>query len=429
MTSVETLAPTRLARVRRLLAAPASWSVAAQTFVLQVLVAVLVVGVGLLGAYLQAKRSATQEATLQVLSVAETVASTPAVVRAVQGPDPSRVLQPLAENVRRETGTDFVVVMSPSGTRFSHPNPREIGGHFIGHIAAAAAGGQVVEDYTGTLGPSRRAVVPVEDHGTVVGLVAAGVRKGAVSQRLREQLPALLLAGLAAALLSGLGTALVARRIRRQTHGLGARQLQQMYDYYDAVLHAVTEGLLLTDLDGRLRMANDEAVRLLDLPPDATGRPVRQLGLPEPLVEALTDAERRDDDLQVTDARVLVVSKAPATWQGRRLGFVVTLRDRTDLEALTGELDSARSLTEALRSQAHEASNRLHTIVSLIELGHPDRALEFATQELALAQGLTDQVVGAVGEPALTALLLGKAAEASERGVEDRKSTRLNSSH
>lgn len=420
MTSVERLAPTRLARVRRLLAAPSSWSVAAQTFVLQVLVAVLVVGVGLLGAYLQAKRSATQEATLQVLSVAQTVASTPAVVRAVQGPDPSRVLQPLAENVRRETGTDFVVVMSPSGTRFSHPNPREIGGHFIGHIAAAAAGGQVVEDYTGTLGPSRRAVVPVEDHGTVVGLVAAGVRKGAVSQRLREQLPALLLAGLAAALLSGLGTALVARRIRRQTHGLGARQLQQMYDYYDAVLHAVTDGLLLTDLDGRLRMANDEAVRLLDLPADATGRPVRQLGLPEPLVEALTDAERRDDDLQVTDARVLVVSKAPATWQGRRLGFVVTLRDRTDLEALTGELDSARSLTEALRSQAHEASNRLHTIVSLIELGHPHRALEFATQELALAQGLTDQVVGAVGEPALTALLLGKAAEASERGVDFR---------
>ena len=148
----------------------------------------------------------------------------------------------------------------------------------------------MVEDYTGTLGASRRVVVPVTDDAqTVVGLVAVGIRKSAVSERLRDQLPALLLAGLAAALLSGLGTALVSRRIRRQTHGLGERQLREMVEYYDAVLHAVTEGLLLTDLDGRLRLANDEAVRLLGLPDDARGRPVAELGLSAPLVAALTD--------------------------------------------------------------------------------------------------------------------------------------------
>jgi sensor histidine kinase regulating citrate/malate metabolism len=117
---------------------------------------------------------------------------------------------------------------------------------------------------------------------------------------------------------------------------------------------------------------------------------------------------------------VLVLNKAPAQWQGRSLGHVVTLRDRTDLEHLTGELDSARGLSEALRSQAHEAANRLHTIVSLIELGHADRALAFATEELQLSQVLTDRVVGAVAEPALTALLLGKAAQASERGIDFR---------
>ena len=96
------------------------------------------------------------------------------------------------------------------------------------------------------------------------------------------------------------------------------------------------------------------------------------------------------------------------------------MRDRTDLEHLTGELDSARGLTEALRSQAHESSNRLHAIVSLIELGHPERALAFATDELQVSQRLTDSVVGSVDEPALTALLLGKAAQAAERGIDFR---------
>jgi sensor histidine kinase regulating citrate/malate metabolism len=251
-----------------------------------------------------------------------------------------------------------------------------------------------------------------------VGLVAVGIRKAAVGERVRDQLPALLLAGLAAAVLSGVGTALVSRRIRRQTHGLGEQQLQEMYEYYDAVLHAVTEGLLLIDLDGRLRMANDEAIRLLGLPAASRGRPVAELGLAPGLVAALTDAAPRQDELHVTSARVLVLNKAPARWEGRPLGFVATLRDRTDLEDLTGELDSARGLTEALRSQAHESANRLHTIVSLIELGHPERALAFATEELEVAQVLTDEVVAAVDEPALTALLLGKAAQASERGID-----------
>lgn len=404
--------------MRDRLTAPSRWSVAGQTFALQVLVAALVVGAGLLGAYLQAQRSTTAQATARTTAVAEAVAATPDVIDAVQAPNPTATLQPYAERVRLETGTDFVVIMSTDGIRYTHPDRRQIGKRFIGHIATAAQGGVVVEDYTGTLGPSRRVVVPVRDGGRVVALVSVGIRKTAVAERLSGQLPGLLLAGLAAALLSGLGTALVARRIRRQTHGLGEQQLQEMYEYYDAVLHAVTEGLLLTDLEGRLRLANDEAFRLLGLPENAQGRPVADLGMAEPLVAALTDPDPREDELHVTDARVLVLNKAPAVRHGRRLGFVVTLRDRTDLEDLTGELDSARGLTEALRSQAHESANRLHTVVSLIELGHADRALAFATDELAASQVLTDRVVASVQEPALTALLLGKAAQAGERGID-----------
>ena len=191
-----------------------------------------------------------------------------------------------------------------------------------------------------------------------------------------------------------------------------------MYDYYDAVLHAVREGLMLVDGDGRVRLVNDECRRLLDLPEDVVGRPVSELGLVPPLERTLVEGTPRQDELHVTSARVLVLNQARAQWHGRDLGTVVTIRDRTDLQALTGELDTARGLTEALRSQAHESANRLHTVVSLIELDRAQEALEFATEELSLAQRLTDEVVGAVDEPALAALLLGKSAQASERGID-----------
>ena len=138
---------------------PRRWSLAAQIFALQVLVAVLVVGAGVGAAYLQARRSSEHQAADRVLAIAHTVAASPEVVAAVGRPDPTRVLQPVAERVRRDTGTDFVVVMSRTGTRYTHPDPRQIGQQFLGHIAAAQRGGDLVESYRGTLGQSVRAVV------------------------------------------------------------------------------------------------------------------------------------------------------------------------------------------------------------------------------------------------------------------------------
>ncbi len=113
-----------------------------------------------------------------------------------------------------------------------------------------------------------------------------------------------------------------------------------------------------------------------------------------------------------------MVNQAAARWAGQHLGTVVTLRDHTELRALVSELKTIRGFAEALSAQAHESANQLQTVISLIELGRADEALRFAATELAVAQHLTDVVVGAVGEPELAALVLGKAAEASERGVE-----------
>jgi sensor histidine kinase regulating citrate/malate metabolism len=95
----------------------------------------------------------------------------------------------------------------------------------------------------------------------------------------------------------------------------------------------------------------------------------------------------------------------------------VTIRDRTELQGALGELSSLQVLTDSLRAQAHEAANKLHTVVTMVEMGSPDDAVRFATHELALSQRLVDRLTTDVGEPALVALLLGKTAQADERGI------------
>ena len=161
-----------------------------------------------------------------------------------------------------------------------------------------------------------------------------------------------------------------------------------MYEYYRAVLGAVREGLLLVDDDLRVQLVNEEARRLLALPDDVEGRSLDDLGLPPGLLAAVKRRTALADQTYVLGQQVLVFSSAPAYWREAEVGAVVTVRDRTELQAVTGELDLVRGLTDSLRAQNHEAANRLHTIVSLVEMGRTEQAVEFATAELEVAQGL-----------------------------------------
>jgi sensor histidine kinase regulating citrate/malate metabolism len=176
--------------------------------------------------------------------------------------------------------------------------------------------------------------------------------------------------------------------------------------------------MVLLDREGRVQLVNDEARRLLDLPDEAVGVPVDALGLPVALGEALASGEVRSDEIHLTAERIVVVNQQQARWDGRRLGTVVTLRDHTELRGLVSELATVRGFADSLNAQAHEAANQLHTVISLIELGRADEALEFATAELTVAQHVTDSVLAAIGVPELAALVVAKVAEAGEQGVD-----------
>ncbi|WP_256726103.1 sensor histidine kinase [Streptomyces sp. MNU77] len=394
-------------------------SLAGQLFAMQVVLIAAVVAGCAVFAYVSGSAQAEETAARQVRVAALAVADSPSVREAIRTPDPSAVLQPYAERVREDTGIAFVTIMDTGRVRWTHPDEEQIGDTFLGNTAKALRGQTFTETYTGTLGPSIRVVTPIRDDGRIVGLVSAGITVDRVSSQVRDQLGALALAAGGALALGGIGTYVINARLRRHTHGMNAAELSRLHDYHQATLHAVREGLLMLDGRRRIALINDAGRELLGLEPDAeaVGRTVDELALPAPLTGALLASEARVDELHLTAERVVVVNTRPVVG-GERRGTVVTLRDHTELQALSGELDSERGFTQALRSQAHEAANRLHTVVSLIELGRVEEAVDFATAELELAQVLTDRVVGAVEEPVLAALLLGKAAQGHERGVE-----------
>lgn len=127
------------------------------------------------------------------------------------------------------------------------------------------------------------------------------------------------------------------------------------------------------------------------------------------------------EETVVNGDRVLLVNQEEARdLTGRRAperGHVMTLRDRSELQALLGELEGVRTLSDTLRSQTHEHGNRLHALLALLELGRIDDARRLIVASTGERQELADRLVSDDDDAIVMALLLGKLDEAAERGV------------
>lgn len=136
--------------------------------------------------------------------------------------------------------------------------------------------------------------------------------------------------------------------------------------------------------------------------------------------ESISDTLLRRLPLSLAITAVLVALGAFGAWLARR----VTRRIAGDLPPGTvrdavSSYESLRTLGEALRAQTHEHGNRMHTAVALLELGRTEEAIGILTETSRESQSLVDQVTARRhGDPTVGALLLGKASQAKERGID-----------
>lgn len=208
----------------------------------------------------------------------------------------------------------------------------------------------------------------------------------------------------------------------------------------DFVTIMTTDGIRLTHRDpdeiGKPYLGTIEpALQGRELTEEATGTlgpsvrsvvPVMQDGGVVALVSAgitlgsLGSGVLRQVPFVVAVAAALAAIGLAAAWFAGRL----TRRIAGDLPAsavrdAVSSYESVRTLGEALRAQTHEHGNRMHTAVALLELGRTEEAIGILTETSRQSQELVDQVAARRdGDPTVGALLLGKAPQARERGVE-----------
>ncbi|MFF0371882.1 ATP-binding protein [Micromonospora sp. NPDC005087] len=347
-------------------------------------------------------------------------------------PAPAETIAPLVQNVLTEAAVTTVSVADARGRVVSSTNPTLVG-------AAVVLGDPRVTDGRSWFGElevdgSRELVaqVPVlgdrkENLGRYLGAVVIGEASPTWSERMVGASSYLFTyLGIASAL-GVVGSWLLARRIKRQTLGLEPREIAGLAEHREALLHGIAEGVIALDPQLRITLVNAVGRRLLDLPEHCLGRSLADLRISGRLRDVLagtSDGPEARDEVVVRAGRVLVMNRMTVNKDGRRLGSVTTLRDRTELARLEREIGSFRSTAELLRAQTHEFANQLHTISGLIQIGEHDEVVRYVDALSRHRASLDLTVTSRIHDTAVAALLMAKSAVAAERRVELRVSER-----
>ena len=365
--------------------------------------------------------SAFREAGERALVVARSVAALPQVVQGFREREPALTIQPLAENIRRSTGAEFIVVSNLDLIRYSHPNPGEIGKHMVGEDnAEVLRGRESITRSTGTLGYSVRGKAPVFDAGhRQIGVVSTGFLVQNVWGTVRTILLKLSALALIALLVGLAGSYLLSVHVKRQIFDLEPHEIAFRVREQSAVLEAIREGIIAINREGDIVSCNREAKQMLGMEgADLIGKAMTEVLPATRLTEVLKDGVPQYDQPILIGDSLFIASRVPVVLAGEVIGAVGTFRDKMALDQVDRRLADIGRYVVTLRSQRHEFMNKLHLISGLIQMSDYDSAKSVIDQVNEEYQGALEFYLARIRDTAIVGILVGKTHRAGELGIE-----------
>ncbi len=361
----------------------------------------------------------------RALHVAKTIAAIPQIIAAVATRD-TVTLQPISIDLASKTEAHFVVIGDAQGVRLAHPNPQRIGRLMLDddgddNAPVLVEGRSYISKALGSLGPTMRGKAPVYDLAgkQVIGVVSVGYRLDRIAALIQRYQRTLIVVIGVAFMISVLTALWLASHFKKAIFGLEPEQIGRLFEERNATLESVREGIIAINAEGLITTINRTAIETLGLSPDTLliGCPIDQVLPDSRMLEVLqTGLPQFDQEVWLAD-RNLIVNRLPLNQGDQVTGVVSSFRRKDELDQVSQKLTRIQQYADSLRSQAHEYSNKLHTIAGLIQIGATDEALGLIGQEAQHHQALIHLLLEAVPDPVLAGCLLGKYNRAREMGL------------
>lgn len=352
----------------------------------------------------------TQKRDQNLQNVAETIASSPLLTQSDLG-----TLREYLDSLRDSlSDIDVISIIGADGIRLYHSNHDLIGTVYDGTRPEFKAG---VKEYyaasdTGPSGTQRRAYAAIyDDQGNYVGFVIAVMLMENIWEQTIQTVFIFLLITLAAIFLELVISAELSGKIKKSLLGYEPDVFTAMYQIRDNILESLNEGVLAIDEGGLVQFSNSAAVTMLG--ENIVGKPLADGWL----LNTLKKGEREFNIHGKLGQSDVLVDRVPIKEEGRTIGTIGILHNRTEYTKLMEDLTGTRYLVDSMRANNHDFTNKLHVILGLIQMEMFDEATAYI-ENISLVQRATiGGIMKAVGEPAVAALLIGKTARASELDI------------
>ncbi|WP_164553408.1 ATP-binding protein [Brevibacillus marinus] len=357
----------------------------------------------------------------RVMAIAQSIAQFPNVREGLRDAEGWRVIQPVAERVRLATDVEYVVVLDMNRIRYSHPLEARIGTRFAGGDEGPAFTEQsYISRARGVKGDSIRAFVPVmdEEGAKQIGVVVVGTILPSFFQLLWTYRLDLSLSLVLGTIFGMLGAIWAANRIKRHMFNMEPLEIAHLFEEREKVIESISEGIIAIDNDERITVFNKQAARMMNINQEVIGKPIREVIPDSHLPEVLRDGKPQYHQLRRVDHNVILSNRIPIIVNGKILGAMSTIQDRTEVYQLAEQLTGVQKFIDALRAQNHEYLNKLHTIAGLIQLERYDEVVEKIVSFTEEKQEETRFLIERIKNYSISGLILGKISHAKEQGVE-----------
>ena len=373
--------------------------------------------------YIDASHQLYQEMSTRAKIQAEEIALMPDLRRQVIQEDPQS-LTSFMQKIAASSDASFIVIGNAQGVHLFHSvHPEWVGTRLVGGDNQAVLEGKSITTIRkGGLGVSLRSKAPIFDiSGRVVGIVSVGYLTSYLDSITLTKVINIFIAAVLLLIALFIFSWYFTRSIKKQIFSLEPREIGLLVRQQKAMMESIYEGVIVIDRHRRIEVINHAARSLLGLSQPARllrGQSIDSVIAPQPFFASgeMLENDTHDELCRFNQLTVLA-SRVRIMLEESLQGWVITFRDRDEINSLSAQLSQVKRYVDNLRIMRHEQLNRMTTLSGLLHMGHYDEAIRYIQAQSEHAQELLDFISSRFSSPTLCGLLLGKAARAREKGV------------
>ncbi|AIR04874.1 histidine kinase [Cedecea neteri] len=373
--------------------------------------------------YFDVGRQLYQEMSTRARMQAEDIALIPSLRESVEKKD-IPAIHDFMQKLVIHSDASFIVIGDEHGIHLYHSaHADRVGKTLVGGDNEEVLRGKSITTLRqGGLGLSLRSKAPIFDqHGKVIGIVSVGYLKSYLDDVTSGKVINILLAAVILLLALFVFSWYFTRSIKKQMFSLEPRQISLLVRQQKAMMESIYEGVIAIDSRSQIEVINKAAKKLLAL--EQPSREIRGKQISE-VIEPVTffdpqvmlARDTHDEICAFNDLSVLA-SRVRIELEGVLQGWVITFRDRKDIDSLSFQLSQVKRYVDNLRIMRHEQLNRMATLAGLLHMARYDDAKRYIKAQSEHAQEVLDFVSARFCSATLCGLLLGKYARAREKGV------------